>query len=205
MDKILEYWFADADRAPVTLDAMKGRLALWFGERPETDEHIRAHFGAELAAARAGERSAWAETPRGSLALVVVLDQFSRNAYRGTPEAFASDAQSLAVMEAGIAAGFDRGLNVAQRVAYYLPLMHAEDRASSDRCLALYLGLVDEAGASLQPAMRLVKEATERHHRIVQKLGRYPHRNAVLGRASTPEEEAFMKTPDSSYQPSQRA
>ena len=176
MEKILEYWFADADRDPLTLDVMNGRLKLWFGERPETDEHIRAHFGAELAAARAGERGSWARTPRGSLALVVMLDQFSRNAYRGTAEAFASDAQSLA-------------------------LMHAEDRALSDRCLALYLQLVDESDPSLRPAMDRVKDATERHHRIVQQFGRYPHRNAVLGRATTPEEETFMKAPDSSYQP----
>jgi uncharacterized protein (DUF924 family) len=201
IERVLGYWFGEADGSSITLDALRGRLALWFGENAETDAHIRSTFATELVDAAAGRLDRWAESARGRLALVVVYDQFPRNAHRGTPEAFAHDAHALALTEAGLEAGAHAGMNTAHRIAFYLPLMHAEDRVRQQRSLDLYSRLFDDSHAHLRPAMALVKEAAERHFRIVERFGRYPHRNATLGRATTPEEAEFMKHPDSSYQP----
>jgi uncharacterized protein (DUF924 family) len=204
-DRILAYWFGEADRGPVTPAGLGQSLGLWFGERRETDDHIRAEFAPDLAEVDDPAVDALGTTARAALALVVLLDQFPRNVHRGTPRAFATDARALGIMEKALAAGLDRELNVAQRIVFYLPLMHAEDRAHADRSLALYRALYDEAPAELHPVLARVRESAERHHRIVDRFGRYPHRNATLGRATTAEEEAFMAQPDSSYHPSQRA
>lgn len=204
IERVLRYWFAETDGDAFTDAAMKGRLALWFGENAETDEHIRSTFPSELEDAAAGRLDAWAETPRGRLALVVVLDQFSRNVYRGTPRAFALDARALALTEAGLAGSVTGAMNTAHRVAFYLPMMHAEDKERSRRSLDLYDRLCEECPEEIRPALSLVKEASERHFRIVDRFGRYPHRNEVLGRPTTEEEAAFMKDPDSSYQPAKR-
>lgn len=204
IEKVLRYWFADADAATVSLDALHGRLGHWFGESSETDAHIARVFPSELEEAAAGRLDAWAETPRGRLALVVVCDQFSRNAYRGTPRAFALDGYALGLTEAGLAAGVSSELNVAQRIAFYLPLMHAEDMERQRRSLDLYQRLHAESPEALRPALSRVKDAAERHFRIVDRFGRYPHRNEVLARTTTEAEADFMKQPDSSYQPSKR-
>lgn len=204
IEKVLGYWFGDADGETVSLEAMRGRLKLWFGESTETDVHIRSAFGAELEDASAKRLESWLATPRGRLALVVVCDQFSRNAYRGSPRAFALDGYALSLTEAGLANGAHAALNPAHRVAFYLPLMHAEDRTCQQRSLELCKRLLEEAPEELRPALSLVNEAAERHARIVERFGRYPHRNEVVGRATTAEEAEFMKSPDSSYQPAKR-
>ncbi len=203
--RILDYWFGDADRGVVTREGLEQSLGLWFGERAETDDHIRAEFAPELEEASSPALDALGTTARGTLALIVLLDQFPRNVYRGTARAFASDHRALALMEAALAAGLERDLNIAQRIVFYLPLMHAEDRTLADRSLARYRALYDEAPPALHPVLARVRESAEKHHRIVSLLGRYPHRNAVVGRATTTEEERFMAQPDSSYHPSQRA
>lgn len=200
-DDVLTYWFAEADRDELTLDALKSRLALWFGQSDETDAVIRARFGDLLVAASRGELDHWAETPRGRLALVVVLDQFPRNIHRGSPSSFATDAAALALVEAGLELGVDGGFNEAHRVAFYLPLMHAEDRARATRSRGLYQRLFDAAPERLRPALALVHEASERHFRIVDRFGRYPHRNETLARTTTPEEAAFLSGPDASFAP----
>ena len=202
---LLGYWFGEADRDVVTLESLNRSLGLWFGERPETDDHIRATFALELAEADSPALDSLGSTARGTLALIVLLDQFPRNVYRGSARAFASDGRALALREAGLAAGFDRQLNVAQRIVFYLPLMHGETRALADRSVAHYNRLYEEAPVDLHPALARVREAADRHHRLVDLFGRYPHRNAVVGRPSTAEEEAFMAQPDSSYHPKQRA
>lgn len=204
-DRILEYWFGEADRGVVTLEGLGQSLGLWFGERQATDDHIRAEFAPELEEASSPALDALASTARGTLALIVLLDQFPRNVYRGTARAFASDDRALGLMETALAAGLDRELNVAQRIVFYLPLMHGESQALADRSLAHYRALHDQAPAALHPVLARVRESAEKHHRIVSLFGRYPHRNAVVGRVTTPEEERFMAQPDSSYHPTQRA
>jgi uncharacterized protein (DUF924 family) len=203
-EDVLRYWFGEADRDPLTLEALKTRIPLWFGESAATDEHVRANFMEDIEAAAAGRLDAWAETPRGRLALIVVCDQFPRNAFRGTPRAFALDAKALALTDEGLAANAHEGFNAAHRIAFYLPIMHAEDRGRQKQALDLYRRLQDSSPVKLHPVLSLVNEAAQRHARIVERFGRYPHRNAVLGRPSTAEEQEFMAGPDSSYQPDKK-
>lgn len=201
-ERILDYWFGPLDkRDPPTLEGMQACLQLWFGESSATDGHVRAAFAAELREAAEPSLHAWEHTSRGSLALVILRDQFSRNAYRGTPRAFALDASALEVAERGIARGLDLTLSAPERVIFYLPIMHAEDRAMQARSLELYLALCAGVPAHLKPAFALVEDAARKHHAIVERFGRYPHRNRALGRPSTAEEEAFLADPASSYQP----
>lgn len=174
MEDVLTFWFADPDRA--------------WRKDPAFDEEIRRRFGDLHAAVVRGEHEAWRTTPRGALAYVIVLDQFSRNLYRGDPRAFAADAQARAAAAEAVAAGHDQALTTAERGFLYMPFMHSEALADQDRAVALFRPL---GGASL--------EFAERHRDIVARFGRFPHRNAVLGRASTPEEAAFLTQPGSSF------
>ncbi len=130
----------------------------------------------------------WRSTPLAALALVVVLDQFSRNMFRGTPRAFAGDPAALAAATVALERGFDRLLSPAERIFMYLPFEHAEDLAAQHRSLALF--------EALDPNDL---EYARRHHEIIARFGRFPHRNAVLGRESTPEEIEFLKGPGSSF------
>lgn len=130
----------------------------------------------------------WQATPLASLALVIVLDQFPRNMFRGTPQAFASDPLALAAARTSIDRGFDRSFSKVERTFAYLPFQHAEDLASQRRSLALF--------QALDPAQL---EYARRHYEIVARFGRFPHRNAVLGRESTSEETEFLKQPGSSF------
>jgi uncharacterized protein (DUF924 family) len=130
----------------------------------------------------------WQSTPLAALALVVVLDQFSRNMFRGTPRAFAGDLAALAAAASIIERGFDRLLSAQERTFVYMPFEHAEDLAAQNRSLALF-GALDPNDM----------EYARRHHEIIARFGRFPHRNAVLGRESTPEEIEFLKRPGSSF------
>lgn len=174
IDEVLRFWFADPDR--------------WWVKDPAFDAEIRDRFGALHAAIERGEHEAWLDTPRGALAYVIVLDQFSRNIFRGTPGMFAADARALAATNAAIARGHDAALSPQERGFLYMPLMHSEALADQDRSVALFgalgTGQLDYA---------------ERHRDIVRRFGRFPHRNAILGRASTPEELEFLTQPGSSF------
>lgn len=200
-EDVLRYWFGEADHAAPTPEALGAQLRLWFAQSSATDAFVRAEFGAELDAASSGGLGEWARSPRGRLALIVVCDQFPRNVHRDSPLAFAMDARAVGLTEEGLARGEDASLNVAHRIAFYMPLMHAEDMRRQERSLALYARLHDDAPPVLRPAFAKVYEAAERHHRIVRLFGRYPHRNAVLGRATTPEESEFLSGPDASFEP----
>ncbi len=173
-------------------------LSFWFGElRPEqrfakddrVDEAIRQRFGALHETLALGVPADWREAPRPLLAAVIVLDQFSRNLARGRPEAFAHDAAALALTRLALARGFDAGMSGEEKQFLYMPLMHSEALADQVECERL----MDAAG---------LEEATDfarRHREIIARFGRFPHRNATLGRTSTPEELAFLKEPGSSF------
>jgi uncharacterized protein (DUF924 family) len=153
----------------------------WFNQDDGFDAALRERFLPLHEAAAAGQLAAWSATADGALALVLLLDQFPRNAFRGTPRMYATDEQARVAADAAIRAGHDHAVEAPLRQFFYLPFMHSEQLADLDRCVAL-----NEAagGESLRFA---------RHHRdIVQRFGRFPHRNAVLGRANTPEEERFL-------------
>lgn len=158
----------------------------WFAKNDAFDAECRARFADALARAAAGELDAWAETPEGALGLVILLDQIPRNIFRGDPRTWASDAQALAVAERALARGFDRKVAAELRAFFYLPFEHAESRGAQARSLDLFAALGDAD----------FLHWARHHHDIVMRFGRFPHRNAVLARQSTPEELAFLEEGD---------
>jgi uncharacterized protein (DUF924 family) len=175
---------------------------LWWGKDAAIDADLRERFGSTLAAARRGELDGWAETARGRLALVIVLDQMSRNIHRGSPEAFAGDAKARDLVHAGLERGHDRELPPDQRVFMYMPLEHSESLAEQDQCVALFQALADEVAATdaeLGKRYAYYLTFADRHREIIARFGRFPHRNAVLGRESTAEELEFLTQPNSSF------
>lgn len=154
----------------------------WFEKDDAFDAEIRSRFLAAYQAAAAGALAGWADTPDGALALLIVLDQFPRNLFRGSAQSFATDRAALAIAKAAIARGFDQAEAMPQRQFFYLPLMHSEDLADQERCVALYRALGDPD---------LLKWA-DLHADIIRRFGRFPHRNVMLGRATSPEEQAFL-------------
>jgi uncharacterized protein (DUF924 family) len=180
-------------------------LAFWFGEipgneRPEWfrkddsfDARIRERFGPAVEAALDGAYGDWDLTARGSLARVLLLDQFTRNAFRDTPRAFAGDPQALATAQNAIARGLDGELLPLERWFLYMPFQHSEDRSVQKQSIEVFSRLAAETG--LAPPL----DWARRHAAIIERFGRFPHRNAILGRVPTPEEEAFLRTPGSRF------
>ena len=154
----------------------------WFSKDGAFDADIRARFLPAHEAAMAGALHGWEAAPESALALLLLLDQFPRNMFRGTPRAFASDASARAVADRAIARGFDRAVAPHSRSFFYLPFMHSEELADQERCVALYIAAQNDDG---------LKWAHE-HADIIRRFGRFPHRNAVLGRTTTAEEAAFL-------------
>jgi uncharacterized protein (DUF924 family) len=180
---ILEFWLGDAT-AP---------RAEWFRKDSSFDDAIRVRFGSAVEAAIDGAYESWRAEPRGALALILLLDQFTRNIYRDTPKAFAGDARALSVAVGIVDAGNDRPMTPYERMFVYLPFEHAEDRAMQDRSIELFTRLDRETPLKNQ------LEWAEKHAVIIRRFGRYPHRNAILGRTSTPEEIAFLAQPGSGF------
>ncbi|MGY4025292.1 DUF924 family protein [Aeromonas rivuli] len=190
---LLDFWFGDdtddASRA-------KRQAPLWWGKSRDTDLLIRQRFGALAEQASAGTLAHWAEVPTGRLALILLLDQLPRNIHRGTPGSFAQDAKALALTLAGLSLGADKALSPLARVFYYLPLEHAEQREHQARSVALF-----DALAAEQPGSTFAGylDFARRHQVIVDRFGRFPHRNAILGRPNTTEESAFLTQPGSGF------
>lgn len=186
---VLDFWFGTPDSEVYGLARPE-----WFRKSAVFDDEIRSRFGAAHAQALAGELDDWTRTPLGACALIVMLDQFSRNMYRGTAGAFAGDARALAAARRLVEAGEDQRLPTPQhRVFVYLPFEHDESLESQHASLELYEQLAKSHG------MVDNLDYARRHAVIIERFGRYPHRNAALGRASTPEEIAFLKEPGSSF------
>ncbi|HJU31465.1 MAG TPA: DUF924 family protein [Hyphomicrobiaceae bacterium] len=173
---VLAFWFVECTPAQ------------WFKRDDAFDAALRARFLDLHAAVAAAPFEACVADADTALAATIVLDQFSRNMFRGTPAAFASDARALAVAEAAVRRGFDRNLPDERRQFFYLPFEHAEDAAVQARSVALFASLGPEA-----------LRWAEAHKVIIDRFGRFPHRNAALGRVSTPEEIAFLREPNSSF------
>lgn len=155
----------------------------WFEKDEAFDRQVAERFEAIHAEAAAGRLSGWAETPEGALALILVLDQFSRNLFRGRPQAFAQDVMAADVAGRSLLAGFDRKVDPSLRLFFYMPFMHSEAIADQERCISLFHEFVGTA-AGLTHA--------HEHARIIRRFGRFPHRNAVLGRHTTPAEQSFL-------------
>ncbi len=191
IDDILRFWFVPEPGEEAENGFRKG----WFVKDPAFDKTVRRRFEPLMRLAAGGELAAWSEKADGALALVLLLDQFPRNVYRGKPRMFATDAKALAVAEAAIDAGHDAALPPPRRLFLYLPLEHAEDLARQARCCELVRALE----ADLPEASGELLRYAERHREVIERFGRFPHRNAVLRRKSTPEELAFLEQPDSGF------
>jgi uncharacterized protein (DUF924 family) len=196
-EEILAFWFGAAfdPAAPPAAD----RQRLWFGKNDATDRLIRERFGGDVERAARGGLERWAGEPRGRLALIILLDQFTRNIYRDSPQAFACDHKALALCRDGVTHGHDRALPPLQRVFFYLPMEHAEDLAEQERCVAAFETLLTEAPPGAEKAFEGFLDYARRHRDIIARFGRFPHRNAVLGRPSTAEEQEFLTRPGSSF------
>jgi uncharacterized protein (DUF924 family) len=184
---VLAFWFDPAYRAK------------WYERDAAFDARIRAQFGRQLESAAAGQCNDWATTPSGWLALLIVLDQFSRNLYRQDPRAWAQDLHAQRVALSGIAQGFDRELPAIQRVFAYMPLEHAEDRELQQLCVARFTSMCDELPANERQRYAGFLDYAHRHEAVIARFGRFPHRNAVLGRVSTPEELAYLAEPGAGF------
>jgi uncharacterized protein (DUF924 family) len=193
---VLDFWLGPTGEDGDVDDTHRAR---WWKASREFDAEIRERFGALHEQACRGKLDSWKETPEGRVALIIVLDQFSRNLHRGDPRAFAQDARAAELTLEAIETGEDQQLSPFERVFLYMPLMHAEDRGRQQRGVECFTHLADQAPPSLQAALRSNLEFAERHRDIVAQFGRFPHRNAVLGRTSTPEEVAFLREPGSSF------
>lgn len=195
-DTILQFWFGDSADDAVVAAQQSG---LWWSKNARTDTQIRERFEPLVTAAAAGELDGWCATARGWLALIILLDQFPRNIYRDTPAAFALDASAQKLCIEGLAAGIDQQLRPIQRVFFYLPLEHAEDREYQARSVALFKHLATRRPPEQAALFTRFVGYAERHQVIVERFGRFPHRNVILGRSSTPEEIEFLRQPGSSF------
>ena len=175
---VLAYWFAE------------GMAERWFKKDPAFDREIGDRLGPLYRRAAAGELDDWPASAEGALALVLLLDQVPRNLFRDDPRAFATDAKAVSVTKAAVERGLDSGLKQIERVFLYLPLEHCEDLADQETCVRL-TGQLDENADWCTYAIQ--------HRDIIARFGRFPHRNAVLGRETTAEEAEFLKKPDSSF------
>jgi uncharacterized protein (DUF924 family) len=176
-EAVLEFWFAETEREK------------WFKKDEAFDQAVAKRFADVCRRAATGELDGWQDTPRGCVALVIILDQFPRNMFRGDARSFATDAAARAVLRQALDAGFDEGLSIEEKQFLYMPLQHSEDAADQ----ALSATLCAATGDA-----DLLKWA-DAHRRIVDRFGRFPHRNKILGRETTPDEADFLKGKGSSF------
>ena len=176
-EAVLRFWFVELEPRD------------WWRKDPELDQRIASRFGALLETAATGALAEWRTTPRGRLAEIIVLDQFSRNIHRGSAEAFANDALALRLAEEAVATGAALELPVEERRFFYMPYMHSESAAVHETAMRLFA----------TPGLEKNLDFERRHKAVIDRFGRFPHRNALLGRESTAEEIEFLKQPGSSF------
>lgn len=196
-DTIRTFWFGDDEGDDAAIGSRQGKL--WWSKDDDTDREIRTRFEACTVAASGGRFDQWSRTPHGLLALILLTDQFPRNMYRNRPEAFSFDPIALHWALDGLVRGADTLLRPIERVFFYLPLEHAESLPLQDRAVGLFEKLQGDVPASQREAFAGYTNFAIRHRDIIARFGRFPHRNAILGRASTDEEIAFLKTPGSGF------
>jgi uncharacterized protein (DUF924 family) len=200
-NEILTFWFhnlADGD----LIKKNSPPVSLWFNGGRRFDEEIRQKFLDDYQKAKAGELKDWEATVRGRLALVIIFDQFPRNMFRSTPQAFETDPLALELAQRTIQEGKDKELMFVERVFLYMPLMHAESLEGQEEGVRQYQALVEESRAKGSPNTFYFEYNLKyaiTHRDIIAKFGRFPHRSAVLGRAISDQEEAFLKSPGSSF------
>jgi uncharacterized protein (DUF924 family) len=193
---LLEWWFGTLE-SPNDIAADRGKL--WFGKRDNQDREARERFGDWVEQALAGGLTDWAQRPEGWLALVLLLDQLPRMIFRDTPKSFSGDLRAQALVAQGIAADFDRQLRPIQRVFIYLVFEHCENLAVQNEAVSRFIALVDEQPEADRAVFADNLDYAERHQKVIARFGRFPHRNAVLGRESMAEEVEFLSGPGSRF------
>ncbi|BAY36620.1 hypothetical protein NIES2111_09470 [Nostoc sp. NIES-2111] len=185
---ILHFWFGHPDEPNYGK-----QKSFWFIKNPEVDEELKTRFLKDYQQAAAGDLDDWLNSPATCLALIILLDQLPRNIFRGTPAAFATDLKALAAAQHSIIQGYDRQFLPVQRWFFYLPFEHSENLAHQQQSVKLFQELSHdpESASTITYALQ--------HLEIIERFGRFPHRNRILGRVSTPEEEEFLKQPGSSF------
>ena len=189
IEEILTFWFDEIRDEPAYFEEYAPR---WFVQNADFDRQIVQRFQTDYELAVQGQLAHWTETARGGLALILVLDQFPRNMFRNDPRAFATDPLAQQIAEQMLDAGLDRQLRLVERYFVYVPFMHSENRAHQQRSVQLFQQLVEERAYFDTPYV-------VRHQEVIDRFGRFPHRNTVLGRVSTPEELEFLKQFGSSF------
>jgi uncharacterized protein (DUF924 family) len=188
---LLNFWFGDLGTADLP---SSDRTNLWFGESEKLKETITKQFGKDYEAAIGGQHEAWAGTPRGRLALIILLDQFSRYMHRNTPHAFDFDKTAQQLCVDGLREEMDHSLTLIERVFFYMPLVHAEDAAVQEQSIRLFQSLVSLSMTETTQVYQLFLAYAYAHFRVIKEFGRFPQRNSVLGRNSTDAEKAFLKS-----------
>jgi uncharacterized protein (DUF924 family) len=188
-DEILEYWFGDTVRDP---SRVPGRMGFWFDVDPRHDAEMRERWGDLVDAASEGKLDFWTRTPRGRLAVLILLDQMRRNIYRGTAEAFRRDGRARYLMRDGVSRLMDMKLTPIERVFFYMPLQHAESLDDQEMAVDRFLQLEREVASDQREIFAGFRKYAQKHRDIIARFGRFPHRNAILGRRDTPEEAAWL-------------
>lgn len=198
ISEVLRFWFGDLRENELPSEE---KQKTWWMKSEEFDRLVEERFGDLVALAESGALCSWLETPLGTLAFIIVTDQFPRNIHRDRPGAFSRDSLALRACRGGMEKGFDRGLHPIHRVFFYLPLMHSEDPETQRMSVKTYSGLEKEYESEprIRENLACSTDFAGRHFDIIERFGRYPHRNAALGRESTPEEIEFLKEPGSSF------
>lgn len=182
-EEVLDFWFGGED----------GFREVWFRPDEDFDREVGERFSEDYEQAAAGKLDDWMALPREALALILLLDQFPRNLFRGDPHAYATDEKAREVADQTVSTGLDRGLEPLERTFVYLPFKHSEDVRDQQRSVELFLALDSELDTPE------ILDYAVRHREVIERFGRFPHRNEVLGRAPTPEEEAFLVERDAPF------
>ena len=189
IDEILSFWFKEQALSAPQIDR---RMDIWFGEDAEFDAAIKAEFEDDMERASQGELDHWADEPRGRLALILLIDQFRRNVYRNTAKAFSHDKRALKLCVEGAMAKKDKGLTPIQKVFFYMPLQHAESAKVQAKSVELFNKLAESVSPTYQETFLTVAQFAELHKDVIDQYGRFPHRNELLGRENTPEEDEYL-------------
>ena len=189
IDAILSFWFKEHELSAPQIDR---RMDIWFSEDAVFDHEIEKEFADDVDAASAGKLDHWAAQSDGRLAVIILIDQFRRNIYRGTPEAFSMDKLALKLCVEGAMEKKDKGLSLIQRVFFYMPLQHAESRKVQAKSVELYNRLAEAVSPTYRETFLTVAQFAELHKDIIEQFGRFPHRNQLLNRENTPEEAEYL-------------
>lgn len=189
IDEVLTFWFRERSLSAPQIDA---RMDVWFGDDPDFDAQVKKEFADDVERASAGELDHWAHDARGRLALILLIDQFRRNIYRGKPEAFRKDKVALKLCIDGATAKMDQSLSPIEKVFFYMPLQHSESLKVQKKACEIYRHLARNVSATYKETFEVSAQFAELHADIIERFGRFPHRNKVLGRENTPEEDAYL-------------